>query len=164
MALKIGALARKTGTNSPTIRYYEDIGLLPKADRFDSGQRSYGKEDIERLTFVRRCREFGFSIDQVRALLTLMQDRGRSCTEARDLAQQHLETVRAKLRELRALELSIAAFVHSCDSTCAGGPGLSASSSKAWPMLRALGDRRAATMLAREQATSRHMNFLVPLP
>jgi DNA-binding transcriptional MerR regulator len=67
--LKIGALARQTGTNAPTIRYYEDIGLLPVADRASGGQRVYGTADLTRLTFIRRCREFGFSIDQVRALI-----------------------------------------------------------------------------------------------
>lgn len=123
MALKIGALAERTGTNTPTIRYYEEIGLLPRPDRREGGQRSYGDEDVKRLTFIRRCRDFGFPIEQVRTLASLMQDRDRSCTEARDLAQEHLAAVRAKLVELKALERSIAGFVESCDATCAGGPG-----------------------------------------
>lgn len=123
MALKIGALAEQTGTNTPTIRYYEEIGLLPRPDRREGGQRSYGDEDVKRLTFIRRCRDFGFPIEQVRTLASLMQDRDRSCTEARDLAQEHLAAVRAKLVDLKALERSIAGFVESCDATCAGGPG-----------------------------------------
>jgi len=123
MALKIGALAERTGTNTPTIRYYEEIGLLPRPDRQEGGQRSYGDEDVKRLTFIRRCRDFGFPIEQVRTLASLMQDRDRSCTEARDLAQEHLAAVRAKLVDLKALERSIAGFVESCDATCAGGPG-----------------------------------------
>lgn len=122
MALKIGALAERTATNAPTIRYYEEIGLLPKPRR-SGAQRFYGDEDIKRLTFIRRCREFGFSIEQVRSLAALMQDDRRSCMDARDLAQEHLEAVRKKLRELRALERSIAGFVESCNSACAGGPG-----------------------------------------
>jgi DNA-binding transcriptional MerR regulator len=121
--LKIGALAERTGTNAPTVRYYEEIGLLRSADRQSGGQRVYGDEDVKRLTFIRRCREFGFSIDQVRALAALVQDPKSSCTDARDLAQQHLDAVRTKLSELRALERSIAAFVTSCDASCAGGPG-----------------------------------------
>jgi DNA-binding transcriptional MerR regulator len=121
--LKIGELARRTGTNAPTVRYYEQIGLLPPASRRDGGQRSYGEEDVRRLTFIRRCRDFGFSIAQVRALTTLVQDRERSCLEARDLAQSHLEAVRAKLDELKALEQAIARFVESCEVACAGGPG-----------------------------------------
>lgn len=120
--LKIGALAERTGTNAPTIRYYEEIGLLPRPQR--SGvQRFYGDADVARLTFIRRCRDFGFSIEQVRSLVALVQDRDRSCIEARDLAQVHLSAVRAKLRELKALERSMAAFVESCDESCAGGPG-----------------------------------------
>lgn len=120
--LKIGALAERTATNAPTIRYYEQIGLLPRPRR-SGAQRSYGDEDVKRLSFIRRCREFGFSIEQVRALAALVQDRNRSCMEARYLAKEHLGAVRAKLRELRALERSIAAFVAECDASCAGGPG-----------------------------------------
>lgn len=121
--LKIGALGRRTGTNAPTIRYYEDIGLLPPAHRHSGGQRCYGEEDVRRLTFIRRCRDLGLSIEQVKSLLALAQDRERSCFEARDLARDHLAVVRSKLRELRALERTIASFVADCDSLCAGGPG-----------------------------------------
>lgn len=121
--LRIGALAERTGTNAPTIRYYEEIGLLPRANRQASGQRAYGDQDVKRLTFIRRCRNFGFSIDHVRSLVALAQDRERSCMEARDLAQEHLEAVREKLNELKALEQSIADFIAVCDASCAGGPG-----------------------------------------
>jgi DNA-binding transcriptional MerR regulator len=121
--LKIGALAERTGTNAPTIRYYEEIGLLRAAERQTGGQRVYGDVDVKRLTFIRRCREFGFSIHQVRALVALVQDPQSSCMHARDLAQEHLVAVRAKLAELRALERSISVFVASCDASCAGGPG-----------------------------------------
>jgi len=122
-SLKIGALARLTGTNAPTIRYYEEIGLLPSAGRQAGNQRVYGEADVRSLTFIRRCREFGFSIEDVRELVALLRDPLSSCTDARDLAQTHLLTVRAKLAELKALERSIAGFVTSCDASCAGGPG-----------------------------------------
>lgn len=120
---RIGALAERTGTNAATIRYYEEIRLLPRPDRQEGNQRRYGDEDVRRLTFIRRCRDFGFSIEQVRTLVSLVQDRSRSCTEARDLAQTHLLEIQAKLRELKALEKSIAQFVAVCDAECAGGPG-----------------------------------------
>lgn len=120
---KIGELAQRTRTNAPTIRYYEQIGLLPRPDRQQGNQRRYADEDVGRLTFIRRCREFGFSIVQVRTLTALVADRSRSCMEARELAHAHLLDVRAKLRELRALEKSIAAFVATCDAECVGGPG-----------------------------------------
>ena len=122
-SLKIGALADRAGTNAPTIRYYEEIGLLRSADRQTGGQRVYGDADVKRLSFIRRCREFGFSIDQVRSLVSLVQDPQSSCMQARNLAQEHLSAVREKLSELRALERNIATFVASCDASCAGGPG-----------------------------------------
>jgi len=121
--LKIGALAKQTGTNAPTIRYYEEIGLLRSAGRQDGNQRVYSDSDVKSLTFIRRCREFGFSIDQVRSLVALVQDPTSPCVNARDLAQEHLVAVRQKLAELKALERSIAAFVAGCDTSCAGGTG-----------------------------------------
>lgn len=121
--MRIGQLAERTGTNTPTIRYYEEIGLLPRPNREHGGQRSYDSDDVKRLTFIRQCREFGFPIGQVRTLATLTQDRERSCLEARDLAREQLVTVRARLAELKALEETIAELVRSCDATCAGGPG-----------------------------------------
>lgn len=121
--LKIGVLAARTGTTAPTIRYYEAIGLLPPAGRHGGGQRRYGPDDVRRLGFIRRCREFGFPIEQVRDLAALVEDESRCCTQARDIAQAHLASVRAKLAELRALEREIAAFVERCDTACVGGPG-----------------------------------------
>jgi DNA-binding transcriptional MerR regulator len=121
--LKIGGLAERTGTNAPTIRYYEEIGLLRPAVRQAGGQRLYGDADVRRLTFIRRCREFGFSIEQVRSLVALVDDPRSSCMHVRDLAQEHLSTVRAKLTELQALERTVAAFVASCDVRCSGGSG-----------------------------------------
>jgi DNA-binding transcriptional MerR regulator len=118
--LKIGGLARRTGASAPTIRYYEEIGLLPRPDRQASGQRRYGDDDVRRLTFIRRCRDFGFPIGEVRALTALMQDRDRSCMEARDLVDQQLAAVRAKLAELTALERSLAALIDDSQA-CAGG-------------------------------------------
>jgi DNA-binding transcriptional MerR regulator len=121
--LKIGELAELTGTSVPTIRYYEQIGVLPRAPRQGGGQRVYGRDDVERLTFIRRCRDFDFSIDQVRALVAIVHDPKSSCMDARDMAAEHLTAVRAKMRELKALERSLVAFVKSCDTSCAGGPG-----------------------------------------
>lgn len=123
LALRIGDLAEATGTTSPTIRYYESIGLLPPADRQGGRQRRYGAEDVRRLVFIRRCREFDFPVEQVRDLLGLAEDDSRCCTEARHIAQAHLEGVRARLAELRSLEQEIAAFVERCDTDCVGGPG-----------------------------------------
>jgi Cu(I)-responsive transcriptional regulator len=119
--LSIGAVARRTGCTVPTIRYYEDIGLLPPAPRTEGGQRHYADAALRRLMFIRRCRDFGFSIDQVRELVGLVDQPDRPCTEVRDIAAVHLAEVRRKLGELKALEASLHAFVGSCDSACAGG-------------------------------------------
>jgi DNA-binding transcriptional MerR regulator len=123
MSLRIGALAERTGVNAPTIRYYEQIGLLPRPDRQDGGQRAYGDDDIRRLTFIRRCRGFGFAIDEVRDLLALTREPGRRCGEALDLGRARLAAVRTQLAELQALEASLAGFVGVCETTCSGGPG-----------------------------------------
>lgn len=121
--LTIGALAKAAGLTTPTIRYYEEIGLLPAARRTEGGQRHYHPSDIERVTFIKQCRDFGFSIDRVRMLQELSVSRDRDCSETRDIAQAHLEEVQAKLRELKALELRLKGFVRRCDEACAGGPG-----------------------------------------
>ncbi len=121
--MRIGTLAQRTGTNVPTIRYYESIGLLTKAPRQEGGHRLYTEADVERLTFIRRCRDFGFSIEQVRSLAALGRDYSRSCLELRDVAATHLHEVRERILELKALAGSLEAFVESCNATCAGGPG-----------------------------------------
>lgn len=104
MELKIGALARAAGTSPSTIRYYEQIGLLPAPTRV-GGQRRYRHEAVGQLAFIRHCREFGFPVEQVRTLVSLRHDTDRSCDEACELAETHLASVRDKLAELHALEL-----------------------------------------------------------
>ena len=121
-ALTIGALADRSGCSVPTIRYYEEIGLIPPARRRDSGHRVYDASAVDLLTFVRHCRDFGFPIEQVRELVSLAASEQRDCFETLDIAQAHLKTVRAKLAELRALERSLARFAKSCSEICAGGP------------------------------------------
>jgi DNA-binding transcriptional MerR regulator len=120
--LTIGRLAERTGCSVPTIRYYEEVGLLPPAERRAGGHRTYGRADLRRLAFIRRCRDFGFPVEQVRALVRLAEDPRRDCVQARDLAQSHLDAVRIKLAELHALERSLVGFVERCSAACAGGP------------------------------------------
>ena len=120
-SLSIGAVAKRAGCTVPTIRYYEGIGLLPPAARTDAGQRNYGEAALRRLTFIRRCRDFGFSIEQVRELVGIVDQPDRPCLEVRDIAAAHLAEVRRKLGELKALEGSLHAFVCSCETACAGG-------------------------------------------
>lgn len=119
----IGALAQAARVTTPTIRYYEQIGLVPLASRTPGGQRSYDHADVERLNFIRQCRDFGFGVEQVKMLLELSISADRDCTETRDIARVHLEQVQAKLNDLRDLEMRLRAFVDRCETACAGGPG-----------------------------------------
>lgn len=120
--LTIGALATQTKTNVPTIRYYEEIGLLPHAERGSNGHRYYRDTDLRRLTFIKRCRDFGFPIEQVRELVKLFEDGDRSCLEVREMAQTNLDAVREKLEEMHLLEASLQSIVASCDDACSKGP------------------------------------------
>lgn len=122
MDLTIGALSAQTGCSVPTIRYYEHIGLLPRPRRATNGHRHYRDADLKRLIFIKRCREFGFPIEQVRALAGLFDDGNRACIEVRDLAQTHLDELRVRLAEMRELELSLESFIGSCNDTCSSGP------------------------------------------
>lgn len=88
--LPIGMLSRRTGCKIETIRYYEKIGLLSAPARSDGGHRLYGHGHLMRLGFVRRARELGFTLDEIRALLQLAEDRDRPCAEAREVAVVHL--------------------------------------------------------------------------
>ena len=119
--LTIGTLADRSDCSVPTIRYYEEIGLLPKARRRPNGHRIYSRADEDRLTFIRRCRDFGFMIEEIRQLVDLAGDESRDCIEARDLAQCHLDKVRGKLAELLALEHGLLGLVQSCTNHCVGG-------------------------------------------
>lgn len=117
MGLTIGSLARATGVNLETIRYYERIGLMPAPARTSSGHRSYGEEHAQRLAFIRRGRELGFTIDDIRALLALAVPGVVSCAEVRELAAAHLQAVRAKLADLARLEAILADTVVRCSGT-----------------------------------------------
>lgn len=115
MAIAIGELSRRTGCNIETIRYYERIGILPKADR-RGRYRSYAKADTERLSFIRRARELGFTLEEIRALLGIATTGQVSCAEARDIAALHLVKVRARLVDLRRMERVLATTVLACDT------------------------------------------------
>ena len=117
--LSIGSLSALTECNIPTIRYYEQIGLLPPAKRAANGHRCYGAEDRDRLAFIKRCRHFGFSIEQVRTLVEMMDDGDRACADVRELAETHLSAVRAKLAELKALEATLRWYIDECAAQCA---------------------------------------------
>ena len=116
--LTIGQLSTTSGVNIETIRYYERIQLLDAPPRTRGGHRSYNGADVRRLRFVRRARELGFGIDDIRALLALAGQGGGSCGEVRDIAAAHLADIRAMLEDLRKLERILAGTVAECDSHC----------------------------------------------
>lgn len=113
--IAIGELSRRTRCNIETIRYYERIGLLPKAAR-RGRYRCFGPADVERLHFVRRARELGFTLDEIRALLGIATARDVSCDDARDIATVHLQQVRARIADLRRMERVLAGTVRACSS------------------------------------------------
>jgi MerR family mercuric resistance operon transcriptional regulator len=112
--ITIGQLAKAAGVNLETVRYYERIGLIAKPARTSGGQRSYSGEDARHLAFVRRARELGFSIDDIRALLKLAAPGQQSCAEVRSIASAHLTNVQTKLADLARLEKILAATVDQC--------------------------------------------------
>lgn len=112
--LMIGDLAAATGTKVNTIRFYEDGGLLRQAARTASGRRTYDGDDLRRLRFIRRARELGFSLDQVRELLSLSDDRTRPCGAVSSVARQHLAEVERKLAELRSLRGELKNLISQC--------------------------------------------------
>ena len=112
--IAIGALSKHTGTNIETIRYYERVGLLPAPARTAGGYRSYGTDHLKRLNFVRRARALGFSLAEVRKLLTLSDQRRRPCAEVRVVAAAHLEDVKGKIADLRQMERVLKETVARC--------------------------------------------------
>ena len=119
--MTIGEAAARTQCTPATIRYYEQIGLLRSVGRSANGRRAYGQPDLHRLRFIRRCRDLGFPIDDVRALLDVMDAATPSCLSARDLTLTHLTTVRARRGELEALERTLTAMAATCTEACASG-------------------------------------------
>ncbi len=110
----IGALARATGTKVETIRYYERAGLLPAPARTGGNYRLYDPGHLHRLGFIRRARGLGFSLDEVRALLRLSDQRDRSCDEVDRIARTHLVGVERKIADLAALGAELRQMISQC--------------------------------------------------
>lgn len=110
----IGSLAKATGTKVETVRYYERIGLLPVPGRTKGNYRSYDTAHLGRLSFIRRARDLGFSLDQVRELLGLADQRDRSCEAVDVIARQHLAEVERKIADLTALRDELADVLGRC--------------------------------------------------
>lgn len=115
----IGQLAAATGVNLETVRYYERIKLMPPPARTACGYRAYEEHHVRRLAFIRRARELGFSIEQIRALLALAQPSRFSCAEVGDIARAHLDDVRMKLADLVRLERILTDTISRCSAAAA---------------------------------------------
>ena len=113
-SITIGEAARRSGVKVPTIRYYEDIGLMPAPSRSDGNQRSFAAADINRLAFIRHARELGFEIDAIRALLKLQDEPGQSCASADAIAKARLVEVEQRIRSLTALKAELELMVEGC--------------------------------------------------
>ena len=117
--LTIGGLSRVTSVNIETIRYYERIKMLPLPPRTAGGRRIYDPTHLRILAFIRRSRELGFSLDEIRALIRLGGPEKASCRQVREIAAHHLDDIRAKIIDLRKLERLLAKTVAQCTGTAA---------------------------------------------
>ena len=152
--MNIGEAAKASGVSAKMIRHYESVGLFPQAARTDSGYRQYGDREVNTLRFVRQARDLGFSIEQIRALLGLWQNRRRPSRQVKALAQAHIEELEQKLEELRLVKATLEHLVHCCHGddrpdcpildSLASGAAIRAGHKKA-PATTARAPRRAAS-------------------
>ena len=113
--MQIGQAAKASGISAKMIRHYEAIGLLPAAGRRDSGYRDYSDTELHKLQFIRRARDLGFSIDQIRMLLKLWSDRNRSNTEVKALALAHVAELEEKVKHRREMSDVLTHLAEACD-------------------------------------------------
>lgn len=112
--LQRAELARLTGCNLETIRYYEKIGMMPNPPRTATGYRVYNNDHVSRLRFILRARELGFSLDEVRGLLELVDGGTQTCAEVKERTERHLADVRAKIADLKRIEKVLAKTAAQC--------------------------------------------------
>lgn len=110
----IGEMSRRTEVNIETIRYYERIGVLPRPDRTEGGNRQYNYDQLKRLFFIKRCRGLGFSLDEIRSLLEMVDRRDFTCNDVHTMTIDHLSSVRKKLQDLTKLERALTKMAAEC--------------------------------------------------
>ena len=113
--ITIGKLSKKSGVNIETIRYYEQIKVMPSPPRSEGGYRLYNEDHQNRLSFIRRSRELGFSLEEIRGLLTLVDDNSYTCGQVHKLTLNHLEITRQKIRDLQKIETVLVDMASQCD-------------------------------------------------
>jgi DNA-binding transcriptional MerR regulator len=111
----IGSLAKRTGVKVVTIRYYEQVGLLPLCERTSGNYRVYSLEHLQRLHFVRKCRDLGFSVDQIRDLLLLSSSNASTCAGVCNAAAEHLREIESKIADLKRLATELRRIGASCN-------------------------------------------------
>jgi DNA-binding transcriptional MerR regulator len=114
MNLPIGELARRTAVKVPTIRFYEQIGLLSAPPRTEGNQRRYGKAEVDRLNFIRHARELGFEVDDIRELLAMSAEPQASCHAADSIAHNHLREIERRIASLQALKGELSRMIEEC--------------------------------------------------
>ena len=114
MNLPIGELAKRTAVKVPTIRFYEQIGLLSAPPRTEGNQRRYGKAEVDRLNFIRHARELGFEVDDIRELLAMSEEPQASCHQADSIARNHLVEIERRIASLQALKLELGRMIEEC--------------------------------------------------
>lgn len=112
--VSIGEAARRSGVKVPTIRYYEEIGLLEAVPRSDGNRRLYGSDDLRRLAFIRHARELGFEVEAIRTLLALQDDPNQSCAAADAIAKARLAEVDRRIAGLTALRTELRRMIAEC--------------------------------------------------
>ena len=113
--MNIGQASKASGVSAKMIRYYESIGLVPKSARRESGYRDYGAADLHRLGFIRRARDLGFSMDEIRQLLRLWSDQGRSSREVKDIALRHIADLDQRARQLTEMADALRHLADACE-------------------------------------------------
>lgn len=112
--MNIGQASKATGVSAKMIRYYEQTGLIPAADRTSSGYRDYSDKDIHMLRFIRRARDLGFSVAEIGDLLGLWRDEARQSAEVKRLAQGHIDTLEKKIADLQDMVNTLRTLVNAC--------------------------------------------------
>lgn len=113
--LTIGNVSQRTGCHIETVRYYERIGLMPRTPRSEGGHRLYGEEHVKRLGFIRRSRELGFTLDQVRTLLQLVDGRRYTCAQVKRITVEHLDEIHRKVADLKTIERVLKDMAAQCE-------------------------------------------------
>jgi len=112
--MNIGQAAKASGVSAKMIRYYEQTGLIPKADRRESGYRDYSPSDVHMLRFIRRARDLGFAVAEINELLGLWRDKSRHSSDVKRIAQTHIDRLQERARNLEAMAATLATLVECC--------------------------------------------------